>query len=173
MNCETVDEVHNMDEDQRVQNIIDDMNKYIHDTYGNTCQTKTIFSLALHEKLNKIKESVPLVYTISLTQENPDDNHLRTISECTWITSLEIYDCINLRGKLDFLKNLTCLQYLHLPFSGLCNDDIEIIKYLPNLIYLDLHCNSDLTTDIEQYIRVHPTLTTYRLDYLTNITVNK
>lgn len=105
--------------------------------------------------------------------KNTNEGHLRTISECTWVTSLELYDCVSLRGKLDFLKNLTALRYLHLPFSNLCDDDIEIIKHLPNLLYLDLHCNPDLTINIENYIRIHPTLSTYRLQYLNEITVNK
>lgn len=154
-----------------VQQILDDMNAYIHNKWGNKCQTETYFSHVLHTRLNNIKES--LQTTICLTQENINEGHLRTISECTWITSLELYDCICLIGKLDFLKNLTALRYLHLPFSNLCNDDIEIIKYLPNLIYLDLHCNPDLTVDIENYIQIHPTLSTYRLEYLNNITVDK
>lgn len=159
----------NADNNVDVQQVLDDMNLYIHNKWG--CQTKTYFSQKLQTKLNNIKES--LQPTICLTQENINDGHLRTISECTWITSLELYDCICLTGKLDFLKNLTALRYLHLPFSNLCNDDIKIIDHLPNLIYLDLHCNPDLTIDIENYIQIHPTLSTYRLEYLNNVTVDK
>ena len=101
------------------------------------------------------------------------DCHLQAVSQCTSLISLEIYDCINLHGKLDFLKNLTNLQTLILPFCSLQNDDISIIQYLPNLTELDLHQNFLLTKDLEQYILIHPTLARYSLKYNNFISVEK
>lgn len=103
--------------------------------------------------------------TATFTQIDLKDCHLQTLSHCTALVNLELYDCINLTGKLDFLHHLTNLQSLLLPFSNLHNDDIEVIKFLPKLTNLDLHQNFQLTSDIEKYVIIHPTLNSFSLKY--------
>lgn len=117
----------------------------------------------LLNKINMLKDTNGT--TATFTQIWLKDCHLQTLGQCTALVNLELYDCINLHGKLDFLHNLTNLQSLSLPFSGLHNEDIEVIKFLPKLTNLDLHQNFELTTDIEKYVIIHPTLNSFSLKY--------
>lgn len=55
-----------MDE-EHVQLVLDNMNEFIHNKWGNKCQTKTYFNQKLQKKLDNIKESVQP--TICLTQK--------------------------------------------------------------------------------------------------------
>ena len=75
--------------------------------------------------------------SLFLTQENIQ-SHLCEIGKLVNLTNLEIYDCGDLHLKLDFLRKLTNLQNLSLPFNFLDDDDIVYFEPLHNLTRLEL-----------------------------------
>jgi hypothetical protein len=79
--------------------------------------------------------------SLELTQQSLNEYHLERISQMD-LDSLELYDCINLHGKLGFLKNMVGLTELSLPFGSLIDKDLIYLEPLRNLTHLDLHQNS-------------------------------
>ncbi len=92
------------------------------------------------ELSDKIELSISDI-KLSLTQEYIKDCHLEKITKLTHLTHLELYDCVSLHDKLNFLSNLTNLQYLSLPFSKLNDEDLIALVPLTNLISLELTQN--------------------------------
>ena len=75
---------------------------------------------------------------LQLIQEFLKNYHLEQIGKLYNLTTLELYDCIILHNKLEFLSNLLQLQNLDLSFSKLTDMDLVYLKPLKNLIYLNL-----------------------------------
>jgi hypothetical protein len=78
---------------------------------------------------------------LCLTQEGLKDYHLVQIGKSYNLTILDLYDCVNLHNKLNFLSNLVHLHKLELAFSKLTDDDLIYLKPLQNLVYLNLAQN--------------------------------
>ena len=93
------------------------------------------YNKKISHKISKAKTS------LSLTQECMKPYHLIDISKLTSLTELSIYDCVNLNGKLDFLRGLTNLQKLELSFCEITDDDLINLASLKNLTHLDLTQN--------------------------------
>ncbi len=92
------------------------------------------------ELTGKIESSINNTY-LSLTQESLKDYHLDKISKLTYLTRLDLYDCVSLHNKLNFISNLTNLQHLSLPFAQLNDEDLIALSPLTNLVSLELTQN--------------------------------
>lgn len=79
---------------------------------------------------------------LNLTQEIVKDDHLKAIGKLHNLRVLHLYDCVSLKGKLNFLASLTNLQELSLPFSNLNDDDLVCLSGLSNLVLLELTQNN-------------------------------
>lgn len=83
------------------------------------------------------------------TQKYITEEILFTICTTTDLIKLELYDCGNFHERLDFLKQLTNLTNLSLPYSGLTDSDLTDLQLLQNLRILELTQNNINGTGFE------------------------
>ena len=78
---------------------------------------------------------------ISFTQRSLYMHHIDQISKIQSLTSLDLYDCVNLHGKMGFVCGLTNLTDLNLSFSNILDDDLVHLRELKHLVNLNLTQN--------------------------------